>query len=149
MEIPWKIHGIDGITMELWRNWDGMSPWQNSDEKSVGNQSRFCCVFHVPSVLGLNWLFHPGRLRDDRLQKKIDCESSSERRKVLGCLKCKYENCIFSDAFHVYLVRPKCLNTVLHTFIANFNQNAYMHEQTTKGFGMHTSPDYCILFLDM
>ncbi len=28
-------------------------------------------------------------------RKKFDRESSSEVRKMLGCLKCKYENCIF------------------------------------------------------
>ncbi len=40
-------------------------------------------------------LFHFARLEDDRLKKKIDCESSSEVRKMWGCLKGKYENCIF------------------------------------------------------
>ena len=33
-------------------------------------------------------------------RKKFDRESSSEVRKMLGCLKCKYENCIF------YLLTP-------------------------------------------
>ena len=28
-------------------------------------------------------------------RKKFDNESSSEVRKMLGCFKCKYENCIF------------------------------------------------------
>ena len=57
--------------------------------------SRFRRILHVPSVLGLNWLFYVGRLGDDRLQKILDRESSSEVRKMLRCLKCKYENCIF------------------------------------------------------
>ncbi len=39
--------------------------------------------------------FHLGRLGGDRLQEKIDRESSSEVGKMLGCLKCKYESCIF------------------------------------------------------
>ncbi len=41
---------------------------------------------HVRSVLGPNWLFHLG------LQKKLDRESPSKVCKMLGCLKCKYEN---------------------------------------------------------
>ncbi len=33
-------------------------------------------------------------------QKKIDCESSFEVLKMLGCLKCNYENCIlFRESF--------------------------------------------------
>ena len=40
-----RFHGNSmesmGITTEFRRNPDGMSPWQNSDEKSVGNPSRF------------------------------------------------------------------------------------------------------------
>ncbi len=39
--IPWKFHGIDGITAEFRRNPDWMSLWQNSDENSVRNPSRF------------------------------------------------------------------------------------------------------------
>ena len=34
-------------------------------------------------------------LRLNRPQRKIDAESLSEVRKILGCLKCKYADCIF------------------------------------------------------
>ena len=55
-----KIRWMYGKSVELtesqW-NCDGMSPWQNSNEKSVGNSSWFRRILHVPSVLGPNWLF--------------------------------------------------------------------------------------------
>ncbi len=66
-----RFHGIERITMD----------------------PGFSCL-HVPSVLGSNSLFHLGRLGGDS-RKKFNRKSSSEVRKMLGCLKCKYENCIF------------------------------------------------------
>ena len=36
-----------------------------------------------------------GYLRRGLSRKKFDRESSSKVHKMLGCLKCKYENCIF------------------------------------------------------
>ncbi len=43
----------------------------------------------------MSYVFHLGCLAGDRPQKKIDFESSSEVPKMLGSLKCKYEDCIF------------------------------------------------------
>ena len=77
---PSKICWVHGKSVELTesqRNCDRMSPWQNSDEKSLGNLSRFRRVLHHTSVLGPNRLFHLGLLWGDRLQKKIPLRKSS------------------------------------------------------------------------
>ncbi len=44
-------------------------------------------------------------------QKKFSRESSSEVRKILGCLKCKYENCIFIQE-HLFGIRIACMEEV-------------------------------------
>ncbi len=40
-------------------------------------------------------VYHPQDTRDETQEKKSAAKSSSEVRKMLGCLKCNYENCIF------------------------------------------------------
>ncbi len=42
-------------------------------------------------------------------RKKFDHESTSEVRKMLGCLKCKYKNCIN----YLYLLRPIWMTSVM------------------------------------
>ncbi len=81
----------------LWPPWErGYGSWCGTGSCCCSARKNWwdSSLFKL-SVLGSNWLFHLGRLGGDRLQKKFDRESSSEVRKMLGCPKCKYENCIF------------------------------------------------------
>ena len=72
MENLWNRRNCDGIATKLRRNVTLTKLWRKIRWKSVAIPSiplRFCRVFHVPSVLGPNWLFNFGRLGGDRLQK--------------------------------------------------------------------------------
>ncbi len=91
--IPWKMHGI---TTEFWWNPDGMSPWQNSDEKSVGNPSRFrqfrCDSVAIPSHFLCSQCARAELTFSSRdilgmidWRKKFNRESSLELRKMWGC----------------------------------------------------------------
>ncbi len=89
---PWKIRGIDGITTELQRNVTLTKLRQKICGYSIAFSMFPVCYgrtdFFISDVLGV-----------------INCESSSDVRKTMGCLNCKYAICIF--------IR-RCLTSIYH-----------------------------------
>ncbi len=83
-------HLSSGIIIQYHLTW-------NADLRRSRIKMQFSYLhFKHPNILRTSYeLFHLGCLGGDRPHKKFGRESSSEVRKMLGCLKCKYQNCIF------------------------------------------------------
>ena len=89
--IPEKCHYSGGVV-----NKKGVGKWKCNSPNCISNTP----TFYILQMNFLSNFFLESITPKTNVLGVIDCtkfdrESSSEGRKMLGCLKCKYENCIF------------------------------------------------------
>ncbi len=86
---------------------------------------------HVPREVGPNQLFILGVLGLIDPREKFDRERSPEVRKMLGCLKCKCADCIFTRQRLYCILRLKFKNPQIFAVVLHSESLCQIRAQTS------------------